>query len=158
MLNLCDSGPISTKRENGRLSATAAWQALSVAIGLLVAGCATLKVVSTDQLNEQRLSESGTPVAHLYLANWGIYLFGRIPILTGDLANAGGLQIPRLFTHNVRVDLLVERLTQESRQRGGTFLTDLRTRDRSVWMPLTLIFWLNEFEASGNASREADPP
>jgi hypothetical protein len=140
-----------------RLFATAAWHALSVAIGLLITGCATLKVVSTDQLNEQRLSESGTPIAHIYVDNWGIYLFGRIPILTGHLDNAGGAQIPRLFTHNVRVDLLVEKLTQESRRRGGTFITDLRTRDRSAWMPLTLIFWLNEFEVSGNASRELPP-
>ena len=143
------------------LSAKTARCALALAIGLLITGCATLKAVSTDQLNEQRLSEAGTPVAHLYVDNWGIYLFGRIPIVTGNIDNAGGAQIPRLFTHNVRVDLLVEKLTQESRRRGGTFITDLRTRDRSAWMPLTLIFWLNEFEVSGNASRhpsETKPP
>lgn len=139
------------------MSATAAWYAFSLAVALLTPGCATMKVVSPDQLNEQRLSETGTPVAHLYVANWGIYLFSRIPIVTGNIDNVGGAQIPRLFTHNVRVDLLVEKLTQESRRRGGTFITDLRTRDRSVWMPLTLIFWLNEFEVSGNASRELPP-
>jgi hypothetical protein len=135
----------------------AAWCVLFVTIGSLAAGCATMKVVSSDQLNEQRFSETGTPVAHLYVANWGIYLFKYIPIVTGNLNNAEGAQISRLFTHNVRVDLLVEKLTQESRRRGGTFVTDLRTRDRSAWMPLTLFFWLNEFEVSGNASRETPP-
>ena len=68
MLNLCDVGSIQVKRETSRLFATAAWRAFSVAISLLITGCATLKVVSTDQLNEQRLSEAGTPVAHLYVA------------------------------------------------------------------------------------------
>jgi hypothetical protein len=158
MPNHLDPGSVEVKRESHRVGPAAAWSALSVAIGLLITGCATLKVVSTDQLNEQRLSESGTPVAHLYVANWGIYLFSFIPIVTGNIDNAGGAQIPRLFTHNVRVDLLVEKLTQESRRRGGTFVTDLRTRDRSIWMPLTLIFWLNEFEVSGNASRQPAEP
>ena len=122
-------------------------------VALLTAGCATMKVVSADQLNEQRFSDTGRPVAHLYIDNWGIYLFKYIPIVTGNIDKAGQVQIFRLFTDNVRIDLLVEKLTQESRRRGGTMITDLRTRDRSYWMPLTLFFWLNEFEVSGNASR-----
>jgi len=35
----------------------------------------------------------------------------------------------------VRVDL-VEKVSTESKQRGGTVLTDLRTRDRSYWLGL----------------------
>jgi hypothetical protein len=132
-----------------------------VTVWLLFAGCAAMKVVSTDQLNEQRFLEAATPVAHLYLDNWGIYLFKYIPIVTGNVDKAGQAQISRFFTNNVRVDLLVEKLTQESRRRGGTVITDLRTRDRSYWIPWTLFFWLNEFEVSGNASRHPsgiEPP
>lgn len=136
----------------------AQWYALAISASLLAAGCATMKVVSPDQLNEQRFSEAGVPVAHLYVDNWGIYLFKYIPLVTGNIDRAGQVQISRLFTDNVRVDLLVEKLTQESRRRGGTVITDLRTRDRSYWMPLTLFFWLNEFEVSGNASRQPAEP
>jgi len=53
----------------------------------------------------------------------------------------------------VRVDLLVEKVSAQSKQRGGAVLTDLRTRDRSYWLEWTLIFWLNEFEVSANSSK-----
>jgi hypothetical protein len=145
---------IHVRQESNRIPTTAAWCVATLAIVLLTAGCATMKVVSADQLNDQRFSEAGTPIAHIYVDNWGIYLFKYIPIVTGHIDRAGQVQISRFFTDNVRVDLLVEKLTQESRRRGGTIITDLRTRDRSYWMYLTLFFWLNEFEVSGNASRE----
>lgn len=120
-----------------------------------------MKVVTPDQLNEQRFVEMAMPVAHIYVDNWGIYLFKYIPLVTGNVDKAGQPQIFRLFTNNVRADLLVDKVTQESRRRGGTIITDLRTRDRSYWIPWTLFFWLNEFEVSGNASRhpsETEPP
>ncbi|BCA53087.1 hypothetical protein W02_02270 [Nitrospira sp. KM1] len=126
-------------------------------VSVLFQGCATLKVVSPDQLNGQQFSDAGVPVAHLYVDNWGIYLFKYIPLVTGNVDDLEGAQIPRLFTHNVRVDLLVDKVTQESKKRGGTIVTDLRTRDRSYWMPLTFIFWLNEFEVSANASKQVPP-
>ena len=144
-------------RKRCRLSATVASGALSVTVWLLLAGCATMKVVSTDQLNEQRFLEAAAPVAHIYVDNWGIYLFKYIPLATGNVDKAGQPQIFRLFTNNVRVDLLVDKVTQESRRRGGTVITDLRTRDRSYWIPWTLFFWLNEFEVSGNSSRNLPP-
>ena len=144
-------------RDSNRLATMAACRILLVAASLLAAGCATMKVVTPDQLHEQRFTETGTPIAHIYVDNWGIYLLKYIPIATGHLDKAGQVQISRLFSDTVRVDLLVEKLTQESRLRGGTVITDLRTRDRSYWMPLTLFFWLNEFEVSGNASRPLPP-
>jgi hypothetical protein len=45
-------------------------------------------------------------------------------------------------------------VSEESQKRGGTVLSDLRTRDRSSWVPQSLIFWLNEFEVSANSSRQ----
>jgi hypothetical protein len=161
MLNLSDPTSPQVEQKRHRMSAMAACSVLSAVILLLLAGCATMKVVSGDQLNEQRFTEAATPIAHIYVDNWGFYLFKYIPIVTGHLDKAGQVQISRLFSDTVRVDLLVEKVTQESRRRGGTIITDLRTRDRSYWMPLLLIFWLNEFEVSGNASRhpsETEPP
>jgi hypothetical protein len=120
---------------------------------LTLGGCATLTVVSKEQLAEQRLTPAAEPVAHIYAANWGWYLFKYIPIIAGSLARPGVPSWPALFSDQVRIDALVQKVSEESQKRGGTVLTDLRTRDRSAWVPQTLIFWLNEFEVSANSSR-----
>ena len=128
---------------------------LIVSIALLsMGGCATLTVVPKEQLAEQRLTPAGEPVAHIYAANWGWYLFKYIPLITGSLARPGIPAWPALFSDQVRIDALVQKVSEESQKRGGTVLTDLRTRDRSAWVPQTFILWLNEFEVSANSSRQ----
>jgi hypothetical protein len=129
------------------------WFIASIAL-LTLGGCATLTVVPKEQLAEQRLTPAAEPVAHIYAANWGWYLFKYIPIITGSLARPGTPAWPALFSDQVRIDALVQKVSEESQKRGGTVLTDLRTRDRSAWVPQSLIFWLNEFEVSANASRQ----
>ena len=128
------------------------WLMASAAL-LMLGGCATLTVVSADHLAEQRLTPAAEPVAHIYAANWGWYLFKYVPIVTGSLARPGVPSWPALFSDQVRIDALVQKVSEESKKRGGTVLTDLRTRDRSYWVPNSLIFWLNEFEVSANSSR-----
>jgi hypothetical protein len=120
---------------------------------IMLAGCATLTVVPAERLEGQRLTPTAEPVAHIYAANWGVYLFKYLPLVTGSLARPGVPSWPALFSDEVRVDLLVEKVSTESKQQGGTLLTDLRTRDRSYWLDWTLILWLNEFEVSANSSR-----
>jgi hypothetical protein len=128
---------------------------LIVSIALLsMGGCATLTVVPKEQLAEQRLTPAAEPVAHIYAANWGWYLFKYIPLITGSLARPGIPAWPALFSDQVRIDALVQKVGEESQKRGGNVLTDLRTRDRSAWVPQTLILWLNEFEVSANSSRQ----
>ncbi len=126
---------------------------VSAAALIMLGGCATLTVVPAERLEGRRLAPDAEPVAHIYAANWGIYLFKYLPLVTGSLSRPGVPIRPVLFSDEVRVDLLVEKVGSESRQLGGTVLTDLRTRDRSHWLEWTLILWLNEFEVSANASR-----
>lgn len=123
------------------------------AVLLILGGCATLTVVPADRLDGQRLAPEAEPVAHIYAANWGIYLFKYLPLITGSLARPGVPQWPSLFSDEVQIERVVEKVSAESKQRGGTVLTDLRTRDRSHWLDWTLIFWLNEFEVSANSSK-----
>jgi hypothetical protein len=122
-------------------------------IFLMLSGCATLTVVPAERLAGQQLTPAAAPVAHIYADNWGIYLFKYLPLVTGSLSRPGVPRFPALFRDQVRIDLLVEKVSEQSKERGGTVLTDLRTRDRSYFIPWTLIFWLNEFEVSANASR-----
>jgi hypothetical protein len=119
----------------------------------MLGGCATLTVVPAERLAGQQLTPAAAPVAHIYADNWGIYLFKYLPLVTGSLSRPGAPRFPALFSDQVQIDLLVEKVSEESKKQGGTVLTDLRTRDRSYWLSYTLIFWLNEFEVSANASR-----
>ena len=118
-----------------------------------VAACATVKVVPAEQLYQQQFAEGTEPVAHVYADNWGWYLLKIIPIVTGNLDKPGIPRLPRFFTNNVQPDKLVEKIAEESQKLGGSIMSDVRVRDRSAYQPLTLIFWLNEFEASANVSR-----
>lgn len=119
----------------------------------MLSGCATLTVVPAQRLEQQRLTPAAVPVAHIYAANWGLYLFKYLPIVTGSLSRPGAPRWPAFFSDEVRADRLVQKVSEQSKQQGGTVLTDLQTRDRSYWIGWTLIFWLNEFEVSANASR-----
>jgi hypothetical protein len=126
---------------------------IASAVTFMLGGCATLTVVPAERLSEQRLTPAAEPVAHIYAANWGVYLFKYVPLVTGSLSRPGVPSWPALFSDEVRVEDLVQKVSEESKRQGGTILTDLRTRDRSYWMGTLLIFWLNEFEVSANASR-----
>ena len=66
------------------------------ALGSLSA-CATVQVVPAERLSEQRLTTEATPVAHIYAANWGLYLFKYLPIITGSLSRPGAVSWPALF-------------------------------------------------------------
>lgn len=93
-----------------------------------------LTVVPAPGLHEQRLTPAAEPVTHIYAANWGVHLFKYVPIVTGSLSRPGSV-LPAFFSNQVQVDLLVHKVSEESKQRGGT------------------VFWLNEYEVSANSSR-----
>ena len=62
---------------------------LSTAALIMLAGCATLTVVPAERLQGQRLTPTAEPVAHIYAANWGVYLFKYLPLITGSLSRPG---------------------------------------------------------------------
>ena len=55
---------------------------LAAAALLVLGGCATLTVVPAERLAEQQLTPGAEPVAHIYAANWGLYLFKYLPLIT----------------------------------------------------------------------------
>ena len=129
----------------------------SVLVLGMTVGCATVEVVGPDHLHDQQFVVEAKPVAHIYADNWGWYLLKYIPIVTGNLDKPGVPRLPVFFTDNVRVDLLVDKVTKESTKLGASIISDLRTRDRSYYAFWTLVFWLTEFEVSANASRSELP-
>ena len=117
-----------------------------------VCGCASVRVVELEHLHNQQLTEHASPVAHIQGSNWGWYLFKFIPLITGNLDNPKYPQWPNFFRDNVTPDHVVDLVTKKSEELGGTLITDLRSTDKSGWVPVTLILWLNEVEVSANAS------
>ena len=53
---------------------------------IILAGCATLTIVPAQRLEGQQLTPAAEPMAHIYAANWGIYLFKYLPLITGSLS------------------------------------------------------------------------
>ena len=124
---------------------------LVLMMSFLIMGCATIEVIPAEDLHGQVFIEGMTPVAHIHAANYGLYLFKFIPLITGNLRH------PDLgctfFSDNVHLDLLMDRVMRKCKDLEGTILTDLHSTDKSSWIPFLLIFWLNEYEVTANVSR-----
>jgi hypothetical protein len=155
---ICLDIATSLGRRKMNRASTLATALIALVIFVNVTGCTTLTTVPVSQLHDEQFVPGSDPVAHIYADNWGFYLFKYIPIISGALDRTHWPLPFVLFTNNVRVDALVECVTREAHNRGGTLVTDLRTRDRSYWVAWTLFFWLNEFEVSANTSAPHSPP
>lgn len=120
-------------------------------LSFLIMGCATMDVIPAKDLKDQVFIEGKTPVAHIYAANYGLYLFKYIPLITGNLKHPDlGISF---FSDNVHLDLLMDRVMRKCKELDGTIVTDLHSTDKSSWIPYLLIFWLNEYEITANVSR-----
>ncbi len=121
-----------------------------VAVALVgAAGCSS--VISTTDLGGSGLGETGLrPVAHIHSDIWGIYFLGfeSCPVITGSTRRPGSYHFFRnIATTNAAAEMVLE----ESRKLGADTVIDLKTDWESNWQPYTLIFWLKEAQASGNA-------
>lgn len=117
----------------------------TISLSLILAGCATVKEGQTC-FGEKY--EGHIPVAHLSADNYGYYLFGFYPIITGDPKNSNSCTF---FKNKVTVDNVTNMLTQRSAALGGTKIEGLKsaikwTGSFSLW-----IFWLKEIQVSGNS-------
>ncbi len=98
---------------------------LSVAaVALLFAGCASVEAVQNPNLNGQRVSLSGTPVAHLNAQNWGIYLFS-IPLFAGSTENPGSIAV---LEDTVNVESMIPMVTAKSRELKASRTLDLASQ------------------------------
>ena len=113
------------------------------------AGCSS--VISTSDFSGVALSSCGArPVAHVHSDIWGIYFLGfeSCPVITGSASNPGSFH---LFRNYATTNDAAEMVLEESRGQGADAVLDLKTDWDSSWQPYTLILWLKEAQASGNA-------
>lgn len=117
---------------------------LSVAaVALLFAGCASVEAVQNPNLNGQRVSLSGTPVAHLNAQNWGIYLF-TIPLLTGSTTSPGNIAV---LEDTVNVESMIPMVTAKSSELKASRTLDLA----SQYSVGGFIFYTRSINVSANA-------
>jgi len=117
---------------------------LSVAaFGLLFAGCASVEVVPNKNLNSEKISLSGAPIAHLNAQNWGIYLFS-IPLLTGATDAPGDIAV---LKDTVNAESMIPVITAKSKELTATQTLDLA----SQYSVMGFIFYSRSINISANA-------
>lgn len=119
------------------------------ALALALSACSSV-TVSRD-LNGRALVPGLEPIAHVHASTWGVYLFNLIPIVCGDTRYPGGIQ---MFSDQVRVERLVDAITQKAAILDATHSTDMTSRTTSWWAQIGLIFWVREAEVSANLSTQ----
>lgn len=124
---------------------------------ILSAGC-TMSHVQVVESEPMTVSESENTdefaLGHVYANSWGIFLFSKVPIVTGGI-NSEGEPIWAWFKNTVRTETVVDLIRARAMRMGATHVVDVKTNWVSAWGGASLIFWVAETEASANAIRVA---
>jgi len=114
----------------------------AVVVAFCVAGCVSVETVKANKLNGQKLSASGTKVAHMNVQNWGIYLL-NIPLLTGDTESVGSIAVMK---DTVNATSVAPVLAKEAKKLGGTEVATAA----SQYSEFGLLFVSRSINMSGN--------
>jgi len=115
------------------------------AAALLFAGCVSVEAVQAPNLSGERISNAGTPVAHINVQNWGIYLFS-IPLLTGSTDSPGSIAV---LKDTVNVQSVLPILTKKSKDLKASQTLNIA----SQYSTTGFIFYSDTINMSGNAVR-----
>jgi len=121
----------------------------AAAVTAAMTACSSIEFATT--FNNQKITEAPNAVCveHLNAEIWGIYLF-NLPLFSGSSKQPGRCAV---FTDTVRVDNAVAMLTRKAANDDATTIADLSTERTSCWLPIFLVLWYREVQASGNAIR-----
>ena len=99
--------------------------AIAAALALFACGCCT--VVSSHDFRGAKVDGNAEPVAVLAIENSGWYLFGCLPIVTGDPDHPGHVS---LFSDTVTLENNVTMLANKARQEQAMTVANLTSRVR----------------------------
>ena len=121
----------------------------AAAVTAVMTACSSIEFATT--FNNQKITEAPNAacVEHLNAEIWGIYLF-NLPLFSGSSKQPGRCAV---FTDTVRVDNAVAMLTRKAANDEATTIADLTSERTSTWLPIFLVLWYKEVQASGNAIR-----
>lgn len=124
---------------------------LGMVLVVFVLGCASIQKGTTfNGLN--LTAENKSNVGHYNGANWGIYLLGSIPLLTGDTDKAveGVLLNTSFLNDSVNVDQVGGMITKAAKEDGSAVVEDLVSSRKSIWLMPTLVLFYKRVEMSAN--------
>jgi len=112
---------------------------------VLVQGCSSIQ--TANEMNGQKISASGSNVAHVNGSAWGLYCLS-IPLMSGDTSKAGSMAWGK---DTVNVNAVTAMVTEKSKSLGATSTLDLQSATSSFWIMPTFVLFIKTVEVSGNA-------
>ena len=121
----------------------------TIAVAVMITGCASIQTAGEKSLNGQKLVTSGTNVAHINGSNWGLYLLS-IPLLTGSTEKPGNMVFGQ---DTVNVKSVVKMVTNKSKELGAQTTADMVSSASSIWIMPTFVLFIRQVQVSGNGVR-----
>ncbi len=122
-----------------------------MAVVVVLAGCASVQTASKADLNGRKLTmdNKAQDVAHINGNNWGFY-FLKWGLISGSTENLGDMTFMK---DTVRVDKVVDIVTNKSKSLGAKETVDLQSTCTSIMLPFPIpfLFFIKEVQVSGNA-------
>ena len=127
-----------------------------LASAVLLAGCYSMDVATTDSLKGSALSSTdGRPIEHVVVSNYGWYLFNWIPITCGN-ATPGATFPWKFFSNQVTSDLLHDRMMAHAAAKNADVKDLVFFRDEKVFfnvpnfpIPIPYVLCYREIQFSG---------
>ncbi|MHB9138253.1 MAG: hypothetical protein ACYC4Q_02500 [Victivallaceae bacterium] len=112
---------------------------------VFVQGCSSIQ--TAEEMNGQKISASGSNVAHVHGSSWGLYCLS-IPLISGDTSKIGSVAWGK---DTVNVNAVTSMVTEKSKTLGATSTLDLQSATSSFWIMPTFVLFIKSVEVSGNA-------
>ncbi len=107
-----------------------------VSIVAFLTGCATTEV--STEFNKGIMSENAKPLGAIIAENYGYYLFGYFPIVTGDSDAPNDVSI-NFFSDMATIENNQKMLNQEAEKLGANAITNVR--HKTSWTG-SFSFWI----------------
>jgi len=113
-----------------------------ITLFLFLTGCMSVNVQQNLDDQKLSLSESEVPVAHISYYNYGYYLFGFIPVVTGDPIDEEAMTF---FDDTMTIRRAMKSVIRESKSLGADKMLNLTTR-RKVFPTVASFFTFSYVE------------
>lgn len=133
---------------------------------VLLAGCYSMDVATTDSLKGSAMSASdGKPTEHVVVSNYGWYLFNCIPLACGN-ATPGAVFPWSFFSNQVSSKLLHDRMMAHAAARNADVKDLVFFRDEKVIfdlpgtdvpLPIPYVLCYREVQFSGVLTQRSAP-
>ncbi len=113
----------------------------------IMTGCSSVE--SGTKFSGMYVTENkAVPLAHINGTVWGVYMFGALPLFSGNTFNIGK---SAYFKDTINISDAVSMVTRTGRGLEATKVIDIQTDYTTEWLWYSLIFWKKEIQVSGTA-------